>query len=56
MFFGLTISFVMFQTVINEILQDLINIREVISLIDNIIVETEKEERYNDAIEVLETI
>ena len=42
-FFGLTDSLVIFQTMMNEILQDLINTGEVASFINNIIVETEEE-------------
>jgi len=38
-FFGLTNLSVTFQTIINKILQDLINIRKVESFIDNIIIE-----------------
>ena len=38
MFFRLTNSPAIFQTMMNEILQDLINTREVASFIDNIIV------------------
>ena len=37
MFFGLTNSPVMFQTMINKIFQDLINTRKVTSFIDDII-------------------
>jgi len=37
-FFGLMNSLATFQTMMNEILQDLINTREVISFIDNVIV------------------
>ena len=48
MFFGLTNSLTMFQMIINEILQDLINTREVASFIDDIIVRMEKEEGYNE--------
>ena len=47
-FFGLTNSLTMFQMIINEILQDLINTREVTSFIDDIIVRMEKEEGYNE--------
>jgi len=50
-FFGLTNSPVMFQTMINKILQNLINTRAVRSFIDNVIVRTEKEERYNEIVE-----
>ena len=42
MFFGLTNSLAIFQTIISEILQDLINNEEVASFIDNIIVEQKK--------------
>ena len=35
----------------NEILQNLINTGEVMSFIDNVIVETEKEEEYNKVVE-----
>ena len=37
-FFGLINSSVTFQTMINEILQDLINTRKVASFIDNVII------------------
>jgi len=50
-FFGLTNSPVMFQTMINKILQNLINTRVVRSFINNVIVETEEEERYNEIVE-----
>ena len=36
---------------INKILQDLINAREVVSFIDNIIVRIEKEEKYREIVE-----
>ena len=51
MFFGLTTSLATFQTIISEILQDLINNREVASFIDNVIVETEKEEGHDKVVE-----
>jgi len=35
----------------NEILQDLINIEEVISFIDDVIVEIKKKEEYNNVVE-----
>ena len=38
-------------TMMNEILCDLINTGEVASFIDNIIVETEKEEGHNEIVE-----
>ena len=51
MFFGLTNSLAMFQTIINKILQDLINTGEVASFIDDIIVEIEEEERHDEVVE-----
>ena len=51
MFFELTNSPVTFQIIINEILWDLINTREVASFIDNIIVKTEEEEEHDEIIE-----
>ena len=50
MFFGLTNSLAMFQTIMNEIFQDLINTGKVASFINNVIVETEDEEEYNDIV------
>ena len=40
----------MFQTIINEILQNLINIEEVMSFMDNVLIETERE-RLNEIVE-----
>ena len=51
MFFRLTNSLAMFQTMMNEILQDLINIEKVVSFIDNIIVETEEKEGHDKVVE-----
>jgi len=52
MFFGLTNSLATFQDIMNEILRDLINIREVASFINNVIVRTEEEEeRYDEVVE-----
>ena len=51
MFFGLTNSLTMFQTMINEILQDLINIGEVASFIDDIIVGIEEEKGHDKVVE-----
>ena len=51
MFFGLKNSSATFQTMINKILWDLINTGEVVSFIDNVIVETEKKEGYDEVIE-----
>ena len=46
-FFGLTNSLVIFQIVINEILWNLINTREVAIFINNIIIRMEEEKRHN---------
>ena len=51
MFFRLTNSLATFQTMINEILRNLINTGKVISFIDNIIVGAESEERHNEFVE-----
>ena len=51
MFFGLTNSSVTFQTMMNKILQDLSNTREVTSFIDNVIVGIEEEKRYDEVVE-----
>jgi len=51
MFFKLTNSPAMFQTKINELLKDLINIEKVWSFIDVIIVETEMEEEHDELVE-----
>ena len=48
---GLINSLTTFQIMMNKILQDLINTGEVVSFINNVIVETEKEERYNEVVE-----
>ena len=50
-FFGLTNSLAMFQTIINEILWDLINTGKVASFIDNVIVRTEEKEGYDEIVE-----
>jgi len=50
-FFGLTNSTEMFQMIMNKILQNLINIREVVSFINDIIVGTEEEKEHNKTVE-----
>jgi len=50
MFFELTNSLVTFQIMMNKILWNLINTKEVTSFIDNVIVETEEKERYDEII------
>ena len=49
-FFGLANSLAIFQTMINEIIWDLINTGEVMSFIDNIIVGTKEEEEYDEVV------
>ena len=51
MFFGLTNSPATFQIIINKIFWDLINIREIISFINNVIVGIEEEERHDKIVE-----
>jgi len=50
-FFGLTNSLVTFQIMMNEILRNLINIGEVASFIDNVIVRIEEEKECNEVVE-----
>ena len=50
MFFRLTNLLAIFQVIMNELLKDLINIGKVKSFIDDIIVEIETEEEYNELI------
>ena len=50
-FFRLINSSVMFQTIINKILQNLINTGKIVSFIDNVIVETEEEKGHDEVIE-----
>jgi len=49
-FFGLTNSLVTFQTIINEILWDLINTRKMASFIDNIIIGTKGKEGHDELV------
>ena len=51
MFFRLTNSLAMFQTITNKALQNLINIRKVRSFIDNVIMRMEEKEKYNKMVE-----
>jgi len=51
MFFGLTNSLAIFQTMMNKILWDLINTGEVASFIDNVIVGIEEEKGHDEVIE-----
>jgi len=40
-----------FQAIMNELLRDLINTRNIESFIDNVIIETESEERHKKLVE-----
>jgi len=51
MFFDLINSPIMFQTIMNEILWNLINTGQVASFINDVIVEMEKEEEYDEEVE-----
>ena len=51
MFFEITNSPATFQTIINEILRDIINKGKVAAFVDNILVRTETEEEYDKIIE-----
>jgi len=51
MFFGLTNSPVTFQTIMNKILQDLINTGKVASFINNVIIRMETKEKYDEMVE-----
>ena len=53
MFFRLTNSLATFQTIMNKIFRNFINTREVVSFIDNMIVEMEKEEEHNEIVKVV---
>ena len=50
MFFGLANLLVTFQTIMNEILWDLINTGKVASFIDDVIIVMKGEEEYNDLV------
>jgi len=51
MFFGLTNSPAMFQTMINDLLRDLVVEEKVVVFIDNVMVATETEEGHNEIME-----
>jgi len=50
-FFGLTNSPATFQTIMNELLRDLINTGKVVAFIDDVIIGTEDEEGHNELVE-----
>ena len=51
MFFRLTNSLTIFQTMINKILWDLINTKKVASFINNVIIEIEREKGHGKIVE-----
>jgi len=51
MFFGMTNSPATFQAMINEILRDLINKEKVMAFVDDVLVETETKEGYDEIVE-----
>ena len=51
MFFRLMNSLAIFQTIINEILHDLINTGKIVSFINNVIIGTEMEEGHDELVE-----
>jgi len=57
MFFGITNSLAIFQAMMNEILRDLVNEEKVAAFIDNVLVGTKTEKRYNKIVkEVLKRL
>jgi len=51
MFFGLTNSLAIFQVMMNNILRDLINTRDVVAFMDNVLVEIEDEKKHGEVVE-----
>ena len=51
MFFGMINLPAIFQTIMNEILRNIINKGKVVAFVDNVLVRTETEERYNEIME-----
>jgi len=50
MFFGMTNLPTMFQSMINEILRDMINKRKVAAFVDNVLIGTETEEGHDEIV------
>jgi len=50
-FFGLTNSLVTSQTMINDLLRDIIEAGDVVAFINDVMVEMETEKEYNDIVE-----
>jgi len=51
MLFGMTNSLATFQAMMNEILRDMINKGKVVAFVNNVLVETETEEGYDEIVE-----
>jgi len=51
MFFGMTNSPVTFQSIMNEILRDMINEGRVVAFVNNMLIETETEKRHDAIVE-----
>jgi len=51
MFFGLTNSLAIFQVMMNNILRDLIDTRDVVAFMDNVLVEIEDEKKHGEVVE-----
>jgi len=51
MYFGLTNSPTTFQIMINNLFQDLINQEDTMTFIDDILIATDTEEKYNELVE-----
>jgi len=51
MFFGLTNLTATFQTMMNEILRDLLNTGKIASFIDDVIVRTEEKKEHDEVVE-----
>jgi len=51
MFFGLTNSLATFQTIINNILRDLIDMGNIAAFMDDVLVETKNEKKHNKIVE-----
>jgi len=51
MFFGLTNSLVTFQAIMNDILRNLIDTRDIVAFMDNMLVGTENKKKHNKIVE-----
>ena len=51
MFFGLTNSLAIFQTIMNDILRDLIDTGDIAAFMDDVLVGTKDKKKYNKVVE-----